>query len=190
MTRITLWLSVFVLPGLLLLLILSIPFIGRFKAGYWINASVVTFLLVYIGLLSAASWGHDLGDAEFGAAVAGGARDAERVKQLASSPQGIPVNGALWLLRNDAKTQGPKIYEKQCAVCHAYSGSQEEAAGEYQGRAKVGKVDVDTNPKLSERYGIRAIPTLLFFKGGEVVDRIIGMPGGAKAITDKLEGLL
>ena len=121
---------IFKIPGLLLLLILLVPFIGRWKAGYWINASLLGFLLVYLVLLSAASWGHDFGDPEYGAAVADGSVQAERVKQLARSPQGIPVGGALSLLRNDPKTQGPKIFEKQCAMCHVPGGSQDENATE------------------------------------------------------------
>jgi len=121
---------IFAIPGLLLLLILLVPFIGRWKAGYWINASMLGFLLVYLALLSVASWGHDLGDPEYEAAVAEGQAQAERVKQLARSPEGIPVGGALWLLRNDPETQGPKIFEKQCAMCHVPGGSQDENATE------------------------------------------------------------
>ena len=118
---------IFVIPGLLMLVVLSIPFIGRLRQGYWINVSVLAFLLASIVLLSAASWWHDFTDPEYGAALADGVAQAERVKQLARSPQGIPIAGALSLLRTDPKTQGPGIYKKQCAVCHGYSGPEEEA---------------------------------------------------------------
>jgi thioredoxin 1 len=50
----------------------------------------------------------------------------------------------------------------------------EELAGDYEGKVKVGKVDVDSNPQISMKYGIRSIPSLLIFKGGEVVDQIVG----------------
>lgn len=50
----------------------------------------------------------------------------------------------------------------------------EELAGEYQGKVKVGKVDVDTNPAVSIKFGIRSIPTLLIFKDGKVVDQVVG----------------
>ncbi len=50
----------------------------------------------------------------------------------------------------------------------------EELAGEYEGKVKVGKVDVDNNPSVSMKYGIRSIPTLLIFKNGEVVDQVVG----------------
>jgi thioredoxin 1 len=61
----------------------------------------------------------------------------------------------------------------------------EELAGEYDGRAVIGKVDVDENPETSMTYGIRSVPTLLIFKGGQVVDSIIGAVGKDK-ITSKL----
>jgi thioredoxin 1 len=50
----------------------------------------------------------------------------------------------------------------------------EEMATEYDGKLKVGKLDVDANPAVSMQYGIRSIPTLLVFKGGKVVEQIVG----------------
>jgi thioredoxin 1 len=50
----------------------------------------------------------------------------------------------------------------------------DELAGEFEGKAKIGKVDVDSNPEISTKYGIRSIPSLLIFKNGEVVDQIVG----------------
>ena len=47
-------------------------------------------------------------------------------------------------------------------------------AEEYEGKAKIGKVNVDVNPEVSVKYGIRSIPALLIFKNGEVVDQIVG----------------
>jgi thioredoxin 1 len=50
----------------------------------------------------------------------------------------------------------------------------EELANEYAGKAVIGKLNVDENPGVATKYGIRSIPTLLVFKGGEVVDKIVG----------------
>jgi thioredoxin 1 len=65
----------------------------------------------------------------------------------------------------------------------------EELAADFEGRARVAKVDVDDNPKVAARYGIRSIPTLLFFKDGQVVDEVIGV-APKKVLADKLTLLL
>ncbi len=62
-----------------------------------------------------------------------------------------------------------------CPPCKAIAPMIEELATEYEGVARVGTVDVDENKSLAERYAIGSIPTLLFFKDGEVVDRIQGL---------------
>lgn len=61
-----------------------------------------------------------------------------------------------------------------CAPCRMIAPIIEELAGEYEGRLKVAKVDVDANPDLASRYSVRSIPTLAVFKGGELVERIVG----------------
>jgi thioredoxin 1 len=61
-----------------------------------------------------------------------------------------------------------------CGPCRAVAPIVEELANEYSGRLKVAKVDVDSNPGISFKYGIRAIPSLYLFKGGEVVATIVG----------------
>jgi thioredoxin 1 len=61
-----------------------------------------------------------------------------------------------------------------CGPCRAVAPTVEELATEYAGKLKVVKVDVDENPDVSGRYGVQSIPTLLIFKGGEVVERMIG----------------
>ncbi len=61
-----------------------------------------------------------------------------------------------------------------CGPCKMIAPVVEEIAGEYDGKLKVGKVDVDNNPEVPLKYGIRSIPTLMIFKGGNVVEQIIG----------------
>ena len=61
-----------------------------------------------------------------------------------------------------------------CGPCKMIAPIVEELAKEYDGKMKFGKLDVDNNPQVSMQYGIRSIPTLLVFKGGKVVDQIVG----------------
>ncbi len=61
-----------------------------------------------------------------------------------------------------------------CGPCRTIAPIVDELAAEYAGKLKVGKVDVDNNQEIAARYGISSIPTLLIFKGGEMVDRITG----------------
>ncbi len=61
-----------------------------------------------------------------------------------------------------------------CGPCKHIAPVVEEIAREYDGKLKVGKVDVDTNPEVSMKFGIRSIPTLMIFKGGKVVEQVIG----------------
>jgi thioredoxin 1 len=61
-----------------------------------------------------------------------------------------------------------------CGPCRMIAPIIEELATAYEGKAKIGKLDVDTNPNTAVKYGVRSIPTVLFIKGGEVVDTIIG----------------
>ena len=61
-----------------------------------------------------------------------------------------------------------------CGPCKHIAPVVEEIAKDYAGRLKVGKVDVDMNPEISMKFGVRSIPTLMVFKGGKVVEQVIG----------------
>ena len=62
-----------------------------------------------------------------------------------------------------------------CGPCRIVAPVVEELAGEYAGKGlKVGKLDVDHNPQTAAKFGIRSIPTILFFKNGQIVDRVVG----------------
>ncbi|MGI9542282.1 MAG: thioredoxin [Cyclobacteriaceae bacterium] len=66
------------------------------------------------------------------------------------------------------------FWAEWCGPCKMIGPVVEELASEYEGKAIIGKVDVDSNPEVSHKFGIRSIPTLLVFKGGEIVDKQIG----------------
>ena len=66
------------------------------------------------------------------------------------------------------------FWAEWCGPCRMIGPVVEEMAGEYEGKAKIGKVNVDLNPEVSVKYGIRSIPALLIFKDGQVVDQIVG----------------
>ncbi len=61
-----------------------------------------------------------------------------------------------------------------CGPCKAIAPTVEELAKQYKGKVKVAKMDVDEHQQVPQQYGIRSIPTLLLFKGGRVVDTIVG----------------
>jgi len=61
-----------------------------------------------------------------------------------------------------------------CGPCKAIAPLIDEVAAEYQGKIKVGKVNVDDNPTAPSNFGVRGIPTLILFKNGDVVDQVVG----------------
>jgi thioredoxin 1 len=79
------------------------------------------------------------------------------------------------------------FWAEWCGPCRMVGPVVEELSKDYDGRAVVGKVDVDSNPGISTKYGIRNIPTLLIFKGGEVVDKQVGAVPKS-VLAGKLEG--
>ena len=66
------------------------------------------------------------------------------------------------------------FWAEWCAPCKMIAPTVDEIANEYNGKLKVGKVDVDSNPQVSSKYQIRSIPSLVFFKDGRITDQIVG----------------
>lgn len=80
-------------------------------------------------------------------------------------------------------------YADWCGPCRMIAPFIVELATEYKGKVAFGKIDVDQSPGVSRQFGISSIPTLLFFKDGKLVDRVIGaLP--KPALKDKVEGLI
>ncbi len=76
-----------------------------------------------------------------------------------------------------------------CGPCRTVGPIVEELGKDFQGKVLVAKLDVDSNPEVSRKFGIRNIPTILFFKNGEVVDKQVGAVP-KKALQAKLEAIL
>ena len=75
-----------------------------------------------------------------------------------------------------------------CAPCRAIAPAVETVAAEYQGRAKVAKLNVDDNPDSTVRYGVKGIPTLIVFKNGSEAARVVGVPpNGYEGIAELLD---
>ena len=80
------------------------------------------------------------------------------------------------------------FWAEWCGPCKMIAPMLDELASEYDGKVKVGKVNIDEFQSIATRYGIRAIPTLLIFKDGEVADQVVGMRSkrDLKANLDKV----
>jgi len=76
-----------------------------------------------------------------------------------------------------------------CGPCRMIAPIVEEMSVEYKGKAIIGKVDVDSNPGIAMKYGIRNIPTVLFLKGGQIADKQVGAAPKQKFV-EKLDALL
>lgn len=67
------------------------------------------------------------------------------------------------------------FWAEWCQPCRMLAPTIEEIAGDYQGKAKIGKVDTDSNRDISIKYGISAIPTVILFKDGEIAKKFVGL---------------
>ena len=81
------------------------------------------------------------------------------------------------------------LWAEWCGPCRMIGPIIEEMGVEFDGRALMAKVDVDSNPGISAKFGIRNIPTVLYIKGGEVVDKQVGAVPKAKFV-EKLDAIL
>jgi thioredoxin 1 len=81
------------------------------------------------------------------------------------------------------------FWAEWCGPCRMVGPIVNEIGVEYEGKAVVGKLDVDSNPGITMKFGIRNIPTILFFKNGEVADKQVGAVPKS-ALVNKLEALL
>ena len=80
------------------------------------------------------------------------------------------------------------FWAEWCGPCKMLSPVLDEIAGEQTGRVKIAKLNIDQNPALAARFGVRAVPTLLYFAGGQVRHQAVGLQS-KKAIVSKLEEL-
>lgn len=80
------------------------------------------------------------------------------------------------------------FWAEWCGPCKALTPTIEKLAGEFEGRVDVGKMDIQKNPQTPGHFRVMSIPTLFFFKGGQVVDQLVGK-ASEDQIREKLEGL-
>ena len=81
------------------------------------------------------------------------------------------------------------FWAEWCGPCRMVGPIVEELNNDYDGKAVVGKVDVDSNPGISSKFGIRNIPTILFFKNGEIADKQVGAVP-KNTLAQKIDALL
>ncbi len=81
------------------------------------------------------------------------------------------------------------LWAEWCGPCRMIGPIIEEMSGEYEGKAKMVKMDIDSNPMIPSKHGVRNIPTVLFFKNGEVVDKQVGAVPKS-VLSKKLDALL
>lgn len=112
-----------IIPGIAMLVFFLMPFIGKRRAGHYFNLAFLWVLIAGAGLLTYLAVSADQKNSDYKLAVIQAERDAERVKELANSPMGIPSTGAVNLLRSDPFTQGPRIFSRNCAGCHRFNGT-------------------------------------------------------------------
>lgn len=172
------------IPGAIMLVLVLMPFIGRTKFGHRLNVFFMFAVLLGAGALTVVAIREDQQDPNYAAAVHDAEVQAKRVQELAQSPQGIGVAGAIQLLRQDPKTQGGKLFAKNCAVCHRYDGKDGtgKEVQEMQGDKLVASIATATDlgnfgsrewvTAVIKNFGKHIEPTThARFDGQEIKDR-------------------
>ncbi|MCR4414197.1 MAG: cytochrome b N-terminal domain-containing protein [Thermoguttaceae bacterium] len=114
---------IFLVPGAIVLVFLAMPWVGRSRVGHVANVVIAAGLLIAAVVLSAISLAHDRANPSHQESLQAEHASAERVLELVKA-KGIPTAGALALLWDDSKTQGPKLFKQHCASCHDYNGGE------------------------------------------------------------------
>lgn len=128
-------------------LIALMPFIGHWKLGHRFNIAFTLALLLGAGFLTAIALKEDGANKNYQAAVKAAEYEGHRAAELAKH-FGIPPTGALSLLKEDARIQGPKLFKRYCAGCHRYNG--------HDGLEQIPMSEIDENGKKKQ---IEAAPT-------------------------------
>jgi thioredoxin 1 len=81
------------------------------------------------------------------------------------------------------------FWAEWCGPCKMVGPIIDQLATEYEGKVTVGKLDVDSNPEVATKFGIRSIPTILFIKNGEIVDKLVGA-ASKSTLDEKIKALL
>jgi len=134
-------LGAMVIPGIIVTGVALMPILGKWEKGHRFNLVFLGGLGLGIVFLTGIAWVEDRSNEEFLQAKEMAELEAERAKELAGAPDGIPSTGALTLLRTDPKTQGPKLFAANCASCHAFDGhdglggarTEEQSASDLEG---------------------------------------------------------
>lgn len=115
----------------------------------------------------------------------------EKLKKQKNRIMAVEITDANFeeLVVNSDKPVMIDFWAVWCGPCRMIAPIVEEMSGEYEGKAVIGKVDVDSNPNVAMKYGIRNIPTVLFVKNGEVADKQVGA-APKHVFTKKLDALI
>lgn len=117
------------IPGAVMGLLFLMPILGRWKLGHRFNVGLLIVLLAGVAVLTAQAMREDRASVAYQEAVADAEDEQSRARELASAPAGIPIQGAVHLLRNDSKTAGRILFQRYCASCHDYRDNSGKTRG-------------------------------------------------------------